>query len=347
MLYNNFIVMNNITDKLILIITVLSTALILTSSVIAEDGPFIAKPGTPADNAAPAVNSDIKPEYTDETIKTIVLEPDASCINVSCHAGMVKKKYLHAIGVDGMKCSRCHEKRIEGRHDFKKIPDETMFLCAQCHRADVLPPKDLKKSPPKVLSTDAAKHLHKPFEEGKCTLCHDAHSSNYYKHLKFSFPEGIYAPYQIDTYALCASCHKDLVGKLTEPRTLNLTMFRNGNVNLHYRHVNKNKGRTCVACHHPHGLVNTKLLRDTFRFGNRMLTVDYEKSETGGQCATTCHRVAKYDRYKPEFNFIKTDPLPGEKATEEELEQSRQDDLKRLKEKEKPINAEETINEKP
>jgi predicted CXXCH cytochrome family protein len=328
--------MKNISDTFVLVIAALLSVLLATSLIYAEDEQPITESEVTAEEA-PAAVTDIIIEAGEEILNKIILKPGASCITASCHQGMEKKKYVHAIGVDGMKCNRCHEILTEGKHDFKKIPAEAMFLCSQCHRADVLAPEDVTESPPKVISDDSANKLHKPFAEGKCTACHDAHSSNYPKHLKLSFPDGIYAPYEEDTYALCASCHKDLAKKMTEPRTLILTMFRNGNVNLHYRHVNKKKGRTCKACHHPHGLDKSGLLRETFAFGNRMLTVDFEETETGGQCSTTCHRIAKYDRYKPEKNYINTKPLPGKQATEQELEQSRQDDLKQLEEK--PITA--------
>lgn len=291
------------------------------------------------DVSAPVQGPEMSEKPTKEQLKEIIIESGASCINTSCHAGMEKKKYIHAIGVDGMKCDRCHELMTQGRHDFKAIPPETMPLCAQCHREDVIPPEGLKKTPPKVISGDEEYKPHKPFAEGKCTACHDAHSSNYLRHLKLPYPEGVYASYAPGIYALCSDCHKELEENLSTPRTLSLTMFRNGNINLHYRHINMAKGRTCKVCHNPHGLKNARLLNDTFLFGQRMLTVDFEKTETGGQCATTCHRLAKYDRYKPAFNFIKTEPLPGENASEKELEQSRKDDIEREKEKAKKTGA--------
>jgi len=314
--------MKNSPFNFVIFIFIISLLILQASSLQGEDVSVVPEPG-------------LSEKITKERLKDIVLEPGASCISESCHAGMEKKKYIHAIGVDGMKCDRCHEVTTPGRHDFRAIPAETMPLCAQCHRADVIPPEGLKKTPPKVIAEEEEKKPHKPFAEGKCTACHDAHSSDYVRHLKLPYPQGIYASYKPGTYALCGECHKELEEKLSTPRTLSLTLFRNGNVNLHYRHVNMAKGRTCKICHSPHGLENPKLLNDTFLFGQRMLTVDYEKTETGGQCGTTCHRVAKYDRYKPEFNFIKTEPLPGENATENELEQSRKDDIEREKEKAK------------
>jgi predicted CXXCH cytochrome family protein len=270
-----------------------------------------------------------------EELSTLEITPGASCVSNSCHDDLTKKKFIHSIGVDGMKCDRCHEMADEKKHRFKKIPEVTRDLCQQCHSTKIIAPTGLDKTPPKVISIEKAKELHTPFAEGKCTACHDAHSSNYYKHLKLAYPEGIYASYKISAYALCVSCHKKLDEVMTEPRTLTLTMFRNGNANQHFRHVNKVKGRTCSVCHHPHGLEQQGLIKDAFRFGNRMLTVDFEKTDSGGRCTTTCHREATYDRYKPASNFIKTEPLPGEDASEEELEESRKVDMQKLKEEEK------------
>ncbi|MBI5139584.1 hypothetical protein HZA26_03170 [Candidatus Nomurabacteria bacterium] len=67
-----------------------------------------------------------------------------------------------------------------------------------------------------------------------------------------------------------------------------------------------------------------------------MLTLNYEKTETGGTCNTSCHRVTKYDRYTPAFNLIKTTPRPGNDAAEEELKLSKERDMQKQKEKVKP-----------
>jgi predicted CXXCH cytochrome family protein len=117
-------------------------------------------------------------------------------------------------------------------------------------------------------------------------------------------------------------------------------MFRNGNANLHYRHVNKKKGRTCSICHSSHATKGPLLVKDSFKFGNRILEINFEKTEEGGKCETTCHRLGKYNRYKPEENLLRTTPFPGKQATEEELEQSRINDLRRLQEKRKKMEGE-------
>lgn len=267
--------------------------------------------------------------------KIILPEPGASCIASSCHDNMGKKKYAHVIGIEGKRCVICHELLNEREHAFHKIPPVTKPLCSKCHSEEIPSPADLKKQPPKVISKSEELILHRPFAEGKCTECHDPHESDNYRHLKLPYPVGVYAGYSNESYSLCfnTKCHKGLENTFVEPRTLDLTQFRNGNVNLHYRHVNKKKGRACIICHHNHGTANPALLKDNFQFGNRLLTIGFEKTETGGKCATTCHRTAEYDRYAPRFNLIKTSPLPGTEATEKELRESKKRDIKRQEEK--------------
>lgn len=252
------------------------------------------------------------------------INKEASCITSSCHADMGMKKYVHVVGVDGKNCNRCHEIVMEGEHSFKKLPSETYPLCAKCHSEEFTTPPDLKGAPPKVIFEDKDIKFHAPFAEGKCTECHDAHESNFYKYLKTEYPGEFYASYSAETYSLClTSCHKGLEKALTEPRTFNATEFRNGNLNLHFRHVNKTKGRTCKICHHHHGSKNPKLIKEFFFFGKRKLAIKYEKTKTGGSCITACHVPVKYDRYEPVEIFMKTTPRLGKDATPEELRLSR------------------------
>ncbi len=284
--------------------------------------------------------------YTSAEQKILLIDTNASCITPSCHADMGKKKYVHTAGVDAKYCNRCHEIVKEGEHLFKNLPIEARSLCARCHSENINAPADLKGSPPKIIFEDKNMQFHPLFAEGKCTGCHDAHESNFYKHLKAEYPGEFYAPYSAETYTLCinANCHQGFEKALTEPRTLSATLFRNGNLNLHFSHVNIPKGRTCRTCHqicYPRRVSkNQKLIRETFQFGKRQLTLTYEKTETGGSCGTTCHRVSKYDRYAPVFNLIKTTPPPGRDATVEELKLSKERDMKEQKKKEGAKNEE-------
>ncbi|UCH80031.1 MAG: cytochrome c3 family protein [Nitrospiraceae bacterium] len=267
--------------------------------------------------------------------KLLYIDTDASCISLKCHDSMGKKEFVHEIGIDGAQCKRCHELMTSGEHRFRDLPLKTERLCEKCHSRDVTSPSELKKLPPKVLPLDKEAFSHKPFSDGLCTACHDAHESDYYRHLKFEYPETPYAQYSDSTYGLCflADCHKGLEKVFNEPRTLSITAFRNGNLNLHFRHVNKEKGRTCIVCHDNHYSKSPKIINETFQFGKKELTITYEKTESGGSCNSTCHRIAKYDRYEPAFNYIRTTPRLGVDATKAELELSRERDREMAKKK--------------
>ncbi|MBI4697558.1 MAG: cytochrome c3 family protein [Nitrospirae bacterium] len=272
--------------------------------------------------------------------KITLIDANASCVTASCHSNMGKKKYVHAAGVDARFCVKCHEIVKDGEHTFRKISSNTRTLCIQCHGEGIKAPAELKDPPPRIVFEDKNMQFHPLFIAGECTACHDAHESNFYKHLKVQYPDEFYALYTEKTYALCINinCHKGFEKALTAPRTLTDTMFRNGNVNLHYSHVSIPKGRTCRTCHQicypQHVSKNPKLIRESFPFGKRALTLTFEKTETGGDCSTTCHRTSKYDRYEPVFNLIKTVPPPGNDATDEELKLSRERDLQKQEDKE-------------
>lgn len=116
------------------------------------------------------------------------------------------------------------------------------------------------------------------------------------------------------------SCHS--ADAFRTPRTLSETQFRNGNLNLHFRHVNRSKGRTCAACHTPHGGRQKKLVREEFGFGSTVLPLRYDRTETGGTCATACHGPVTYDRCDPVETGMRTTPRQGKDATPEELTKS-------------------------
>jgi len=69
--------------------------------------------------------------------------------------------------------------------------------------------------------------------------------------------------------------------------------------------------------------MNPKLIRNTFPFGKRKLTIAYEKTETGGSCVTTCHKHAKYDRYDPFKNNMRVSPRLGKDVPVELLQSNK------------------------
>ena len=130
-----------------------------------------------------------------------------------------------------------------------------------------------------------------------CTPCHAPHGSDSARLLRYYFVEKFYKPFNPDLYTLCFKCHKETLVEAKE--TTVLTNFRNGSLNLHYLHVHREKGRTCLACHEVHAGFQEKLVRRSTPFGDWQIPVEFIKTPTGGKCALSCHVPKAYDREKP------------------------------------------------
>lgn len=232
-------------------------------------------------------------------------------------------KSVHGPAAEG-KCLSCHHPHASENKSLlvKKAPE----LCFGCHSAQLKDPKGRMLSSIKSQYEDKEAVKHPPFVEGKCSTCHLPHASATRRLLAGAFPDEFYATYSADSYKLCFSCHSSK--KFEEARTLTQTGFRNGNLNLHYRHVNRDKGRTCTACHSAHVSRQPRLIHSSFQFGDKVLGIKFEKTETGGNCEAACHAPIKYDRCKPEVITMKTSPKPGNEATPDELKQSCDKDRK-------------------
>lgn len=251
----------------------------------------------------------------------LVAEGGALCFN--CHdEDEFADRTTHGPVAEGQ-CLACHKPHAS-EHEFllKAEPPE---LCFTCHDRRLKDAKGRTLPSPKRLFEAADMKLHLPFSEGMCLSCHRPHASENYRLLAAPYPETLYASFSPDKY-ICFECHDDT--PFSEPRTLTETGFRNGNLNLHYRHVNKKKGRGCKACHHHHGSANEKFIRDRVPFGDRFISIaDFGITSSGGTCAPTCHRAVSYDRYEPVLNDMKVTPREGVQATEEELERAKKEAL--------------------
>jgi hypothetical protein len=116
--------------------------------------------------------------------------------------------------------------------------------------------------------------------------------------LRQYFPREFYNAYSTDKYSLCFNCHNKEIA--LDSLTTTLTDFRQGNLNLHFKHVNKKeRGRSCKACHEVHASNQTKHIRKSVPFGlNWSYPIEYTKHDNGGTCVVGCHRPKTYKRDK-------------------------------------------------
>jgi predicted CXXCH cytochrome family protein len=201
-----------------------------------------------------------------------------------CHSELAEHKASpvpHQPVAEG-KCGSCHDSHATDHPNMFKIAQEQ--LCFSCHveMGRLLSDKE---------------HKHGPVTEGDCNACHDPHGSTNYRILKQYFPEEFYMPYSADNYAACFACHNESV--VQEPNTTTLTDFRDGDINLHYLHVNKEvKGRSCKACHEAHATAQAKHIRNSVPYGSMdwELPVTFTKFDDGGNCVVGCHGPKDYRR---------------------------------------------------
>ena len=207
---------------------------------------------------------------------------DKSCSSEGCHDGFFDVEYGHGPVLIG-ECHDCHEPLDVKKHTFEFVR-KGKELCEFCH-------KDQR----------AGKNVHAPLNDGDCLQCHDPHGSNHFRLLVKEYPPRFYAPFAKENYALCFDCHAESL--VLTAKTNGLTDFRNGDLNLHFLHVNKpRRGRTCRACHITHAGNLPKLIRKSVPYGTWDLPVGFTKTETGGNCKSGCHLPKAYDRKKPVNN---------------------------------------------
>ena len=208
---------------------------------------------------------------------------------VKCHEGIINQKRVHAPVATG-NCTACHSPHSSSFN--KLLVTDKKKICLNCHNKSLT--KDNKPVINMLQLVQTKKYLHKALENGGCTTCHLQHGSDYPKFLKAAFPEGNYAPAVKDSFDLCFQCHNsDLLEKEI---TTTATNFRNGDINLHFKHMNGIKARNCTSCHEVHGADNPQLITDKVRFGKWELPITFSASENGGTCKTGCHSPKSYTR---------------------------------------------------
>jgi predicted CXXCH cytochrome family protein len=226
-----------------------------------------------------------------------LLRAEAPEMCYPCHEDIQKRaensKYKHGVIKEKGSCLECHTPHASTvRFILKSPPTE---LCLTCHDK----PVGKNDSIPSITSQiEGKKFLHGPIQDKDCGGCHKTHGSDHFRLLDKEYPPSFYAPFKKENYDLCFNCHSETL--VLDEKTKNLTDFRNGDVNMHYLHVNKDRrGRTCRACHQTHGSDNERHIRDSVPYGTWDLPIGFKKTETGGTCSPGCHIKKDYDRENP------------------------------------------------
>lgn len=240
-----------------------------------------------------------------------MVKDDPSKLCRSCHEEIAMRlaaaRSLHGPALEDEACSRCHVGHASSFAHLLKEPAGK--LCMGCHdkaiRVD-----DEREVPSIKAQIYGARSVHDPVAKLDCMACHLAHASAEQMLLRARHPETTYASYTDSTYAFCFGCHKK---ESIQQEFTTLTEFRDGERNMHYLHVHKEKGRTCGCCHAPHDAKWSRLIRDVVPFGpvGWPMPITFEKTATGGSCEVGCHRFLAYDRVN------RVNPIPEPPAAPE------------------------------
>jgi predicted CXXCH cytochrome family protein len=220
-----------------------------------------------------------------------LLRKDELTLCVDCHKKETQKlmkqiasaRVVHKPVAEG-RCAGCHSPHASNYKNHLREGPKDVPLCFSCH-------KKMKQQ------TKDSVYKHGPIKEGMCTACHEPHAGNVPKDLKYKFEKTFYNPFDLEVYSLCFKCHKESV--VLNKRTEYLTNFRNGDRNLHFLHVNRQKGRTCLACHEVHMGSQRRHIRKLTPFGTWEIPINFTLTETGGRCSANCHIPKEYDRKNP------------------------------------------------
>lgn len=187
-------------------------------------------------------------------------------------------------------CLSCHSPH--GSENGSLLVSPQRNLCLSCHDKEVQSAQGTLQNMEALL--EKYTNWHGPLKTGNCSGCHQPHGGENFRLLKKPFPKKFYSAFDTANYELCFSCHESAL--VQEERTTTLTKFRDGDHNLHFLHVNKEKrGRTCRACHEVHASSNPMHIRDTVPYGKWDLPIQFNKTATGGSCLPGCHEREEYN----------------------------------------------------
>lgn len=236
--------------------------------------------------------------HASDHIMMIRSDPLTLCTE-SCHAdvkrAVLDAPFKHSAVTQDNACVNCHT--AHGSDLAGLMNDQPINICMHCHdRAVTTPDGQTVRPVTEILAPDLVKHG--PVADGSCGGCHNVHGSDVSRLLVKPYPATFYAPFEVENYDLCFTCHEPQ--RVLDREGRGLTQFRDGDVNLHFVHVNKaERGRSCRACHETHASPNDLHIRKSVPYGNWELPINFTRTDTGGSCAPGCHQALAYDRDNP------------------------------------------------
>ncbi|MCC6678514.1 MAG: hypothetical protein IT436_15370 [Phycisphaerales bacterium] len=230
-----------------------------------------------------------------------VLSADPVALCTACHESIARAMEgattQHAAVTTQQSCLNCHAGHASDHARLLKKQDQA--LCFECHNKTITLKDGSKLQDMKKL-IENGKSLHGAISQGSCVSCHDIHGGGHRRLLTNEYPSDIYYPFSENAYALCFSCHDRQMVMLS--RTDTATGFRNGDNNLHYIHVVRDKkGRSCSVCHDAHATNRDRHIRDEVAYGPSgwKLPIRFETLQDGGTCGAGCHAPLQYNRVTP------------------------------------------------
>ena len=213
---------------------------------------------------------------------------------LSCHEDVLREvnnsNLVHGAMKEEGSCLNCHSAHASSENNILIAKEKEM--CMSCHDKNISVESGDIEGLSKQLKE--GNNIHAPIEEKGCSACHQPHASNGHLLLKSNFPKEKYVESKAENFELCFECHDKKL--IEEPTTETATNFRNKDQNLHYLHIQGNRGRNCNLCHDVHGSKNKYLIKENSQYGNWLMPVDFESTDNGGSCLTGCHKKYDYER---------------------------------------------------
>jgi len=206
-----------------------------------------------------------------------------------CHEETKVKTHTHQAVEEG-DCLGCHD--AHGSSELSLLKFSEPELCLSCHDRDYRTDSTETMNIRRLVQGKMI--AHSAIEGGGCMSCHRAHGSDFRALLVERFPEADYIPAKTENFELCFLCHDSDLMEAEE--TEYSTGFRNGIKNLHWLHMNGNKGRNCRMCHNIHGSPQSFLVEVGVGFGSWEMQMNFVPDEQGGSCLPGCHGKLSYQR---------------------------------------------------